>query len=67
MGMIKTDSQLIREFIEWAIKHDLTLTAMSAAVGRNPSWAGRLVAGKVGRLHFATRNRIIFVLRGGKI
>jgi predicted XRE-type DNA-binding protein len=57
-----TDRDLIKEFIAWAIRNDLNQSGMARAAGRSRGWASYLIKGKIQRLRFDTRNRIITVL-----
>ena len=53
------DAELIGRFILVCSKKHMTLERMARTARRSRSWASRLVNGKIARLHFSTRNRIL--------
>jgi len=52
------DTLLIKWYIEYCSKEDMSQTQMAKNVGRTKSWASRLVHDQIHRLNFTTRNRI---------
>ena len=53
------DKELIAKFINRCAQERMTLDAMGKAVGRSKNWASLLANGKINRLWFCTRNRIL--------
>jgi len=53
------DFRLIQIYILNCAKKRMTLEKMGQNVGRTKSWASALVNGRITRLQFCTRNRIL--------
>ncbi len=55
----RDDTALIKKYIRVCSKKRMTLEQMAKAVGRTKGWASLLAQGKITRLWFCTRNRIL--------
>lgn len=55
----KNDTEIIRKYIRACAKARMTLPQMADAVGRTKGWASLIINGKITRLQFGTRNRIL--------
>jgi ATP/maltotriose-dependent transcriptional regulator MalT len=57
-----TDQELIRRFLNLCISRDYTQAQVGEIVGRTQGWASALYLGRIRRLSFQTRNRVLSVL-----
>ena len=55
----KNDMMLIKKFILKCARSRMTLEEMGGTVGRTKGWASMIANGKIARLQFGTRNRIL--------
>jgi succinate dehydrogenase/fumarate reductase flavoprotein subunit len=53
------DAELIERFIKRCAQKHMTLEKMGGTIGRTKGWASLLVKGKITRLWFCTRSRIL--------
>jgi transcriptional regulator with XRE-family HTH domain len=53
------DKKLIERFIKRCARKRMTQEQMGKAVGRSRNWASFLASGRISRLQFRTRNRIL--------